>query len=157
MRYRMAVVAIAAALVVVTGCAGVRGEVAPAEVLQGVDCTRPDTAGRMPADVAAVALYRCDDDPKLGGPAADPSGFAGRFEGDLGPVAAALAVGDEPRWPGPCTAHMVIAPDIWFVDSSGAAVHVTYPLDGCGLPRADAVSAAIDRLDFVESSIGSAR
>jgi len=157
-RTASAVVALAMALALaVTGCAGVRGVVPDAEVQQGVDCTEQGPAGRMPADFLPVALYRCDDDLQLGGLEAGRSGFADRYEGDLEPVIAALAAGDEPSWPGPCTAEMRIAPAIWFVDSSGAAVHVTYPLDGCGKPRVEAVSAAIDRLDFVESSIGSVR
>lgn len=143
-----------AAALLLAGCAGVRGTVPEAAIVSQADCDETGSARRIPSDFVPVSVTLCDEV----GTVADEDGvWSGpairHLEGDLAPLVDALNQADDPRWPGPCTAHMVIVPQLWLVDAAGRAVHVTYPVDGCGLPKTEAVGNALALLSVTASSV----
>jgi hypothetical protein len=132
-------------------CGSVRDTVPDAVPVTEMDCSEAAQAGRVPDGFEPVAAYRCDPFATV----EDATGIwqastVERLEGDLGPLLDALNAPDEPRWPGPCTADMLIAPTIWLADADGAAIRVAYPVDGCGKPKADAALDALGTLTVVD-------
>src|SRR3546814_412034 len=65
-----------------------------------------------------------------------------RREGNLRPLLDALAADSDPPSSGPCTADMVLAPDLWAADAGGRFVRLSFPMTGCHKPKADAMGAA---------------
>jgi hypothetical protein len=146
--------AVVAFALLLAGC-GSRGP--DAEPAAAMDCAQDGgdapAAGRVPEDFEPVAVYRCDPFASI----EDAEGrwsavSAERLEGDLAPLLAALDAPDDPPWPGPCAAVMVIAPQLWLVDLDGVAIRVALPSDGCGQPKVDPVNAALAALTVVERS-----
>ncbi|MHA6667455.1 hypothetical protein ACX3O0_01150 [Homoserinimonas sp. A447] len=136
------------------GCAGIRGTVPDAAIVPQADCGETGSAGRVPSDFVPVSVALCDDFGTVTDEDGVWSGPATRhLEGDLVPLIEALNQADDPRWLGPCTAHMVIVPQIWLADAAGRAVHVTYPVDGCGQPKTEAVNAALALLEVTAGSV----
>lgn len=151
-----------------SGCAGIPGFPAPrpdATPVAEITCTEAfsdtgaatgTTAGAVPDGFDPVALYRCD-------PYATDEDEAGtwsgsrleRFDGDLGPLLAALAEPDGARWSGVCPAIGYAGPEFWLADAEGRYIRVAYPADGCGQPQPGAivaVDAAIQRLRLTEET-----
>lgn len=152
-RPRRAVLLVVATALLLTGCAGVRGELPFAEPLPEVDCSSEAAWGRVPPGFDPVAAYRCE----VGAGYENEQGrwsatAVERLEGELGPLLAAFAEGDEPRWPGPCAAYQKIVPAIWLVDAGGAAIRPAYPVDGCGQPKDDRIRTALEGLTAVDGA-----
>jgi hypothetical protein len=68
------------------------------------------------------------------------------FEGDLEPLLTALAAPDAPRTSGACSAIGFAGPILWLGDGADRFIPVAYPVDECGMPRTDAVFAALSTL-----------
>lgn len=132
------------------------GGMAPAEPSEP---PRPDAPppGRVPVGFQPVAAIRCDlmaaiedADGRWSGVSADT------LAGDLGPLLAALDQPDDGDWPGPCTADMELVPPLWLIDATGRAIHVHYPVDGCGKTK-PAVREALAGLPTVETTTSKRR
>ncbi|MGO4692188.1 hypothetical protein [Glaciibacter sp. 2TAF33] len=113
----------------------VQGDGAPAESGEAAGPAHPDAppVGRVPEGFEPVAAIRCN----LMGSIEDADGIwsgttADTLTGDLGPLLAALDQPDDAAWLGPCTADMELVPPLWLVDATGRAIHVHYPVTGCG-------------------------
>lgn len=156
---RPALLLLPAIVLVLSACAGSRGDLPYAESVPEVTCADGSqqsqglpVPGRVPHGFDAVAAYRCDalatvDDAQGRWSASTRE----RLEGDLGPLLTALAEPDDPGWSGPCTAIGIIVPELWLVDATGEAIRVSYPVTGCGLPKTDAITAALGALTVVET------
>lgn len=117
----------------------------------GDDLPDQPPAGRVPAGFTAVAAHICDPSASREDEAGIWSGvLVQRLEGDLTPVLTALARPDDPRWAGPCTAVMVVAPDLWIEGADGRVIRVSFPVDGCGQPKTEDVLFALGLLTVVE-------
>ena len=125
-------------------------EVVPPPAAFGAALCDPDvSAGRVPDGFAPVTAYLCEDEmlaPAPGAGAALPSPSEGPLTGDLDPLLAALAASSDPPWPGPCTADMMIVPQVWLVDADDNAIRVAPPVTGCGKPKWDPIAAALENL-----------
>jgi hypothetical protein len=149
------VVAAATGLLALTACAGTPlgppQPRHPAEPTDAVVCADPfggvaegaPEAGTVPAEFEPVAILRCDtaateenDDGVWSGVAVE------RLEGYLEPFLDAVAGDSDPAWSGPCTADMVLAPDLWAADAGGRFVRLSFPVTGCHKPKDDAMRAA---------------
>ncbi|UUT34896.1 hypothetical protein [Microbacterium elymi] len=143
---------------VLAGCAGGPGAFASprpvATPVSALGCGGEDAGpapGGIPAGFTPNAAYLCD-------PIATQDDAQGtwsgtrltRYAGDLAPLVAALAESDEPRWPGPCPAIGFAGPLLWLGAADGSYLRVAYPATGCGMPRTDAVFAALDALTVVD-------
>jgi hypothetical protein len=127
------------------------GEPTPAEPSQSARPEAPP-AGRVPAGFEPVVAIRCD----LMAAIEDADGrwsgaTAETLAGDLGPLLAALNQPDDGRWSGPCTADMELVPPLWLVDAAGRAIHVHYPVTGCGKTK-PATREALAGLTTVETT-----
>lgn len=148
-RTAWAAAAVLAAATLLAGCAGERPPAAvplePGSMQTAVDCAaEPDAGwGGIPADFEVVAVYVCDPVMQLElptpmegeDPVPEVSSDPQRLEGDFTPVLRAFEEPSDPPWPGPCTADMVIVPDVWLVDADGRAIRPAYPATGCGKPK----------------------
>ncbi|TFV85383.1 hypothetical protein E4V99_10385 [Microbacterium sp. dk485] len=164
-RARMLVAGVVLAAML-SGCAGIPGFPVPrpdATAVGEITCTEAFSdpgptvvAGAVPDGFDPVAVYRCD-------PYATDEDDAGtwsgsrleRFDGDLGPLLAALAEPDGARWFGACTAIGYAGPEFWLADAQSHYVRVAYPADGCGQPQPGAIAAvdaAIERLRLTEET-----
>ncbi|QEW04049.1 hypothetical protein [Microbacterium lushaniae] len=149
-----------------SGCAGVPGFPAPrpdATPVAEIACTEAFpgagstvASGAVPDGFEPVALYRCDP---YAADEDDAGTWSGarleRFDGDLGPLLAALAEPDGAQWLGACTAIGFAGPELWLADAQGHYIRVAYPADGCGQPTPGAVAAvnaAIERLRLTEET-----
>ncbi|WP_417561752.1 hypothetical protein [Microbacterium sp.] len=109
------------------------------------------SAGAVPAGFAAVAVYLCD-------PHATETDAEGtwlgsrltRYEGDLAALLAALAAPDAPPTDGACPAIAFVGPWLWLEGDAGTYVRAAYPSNACGMPRTDAVFAALDKLTVAD-------
>jgi len=153
---RAAALMLVAALLL-AGCAGTPGGVAPprpvATPVPALGCGggSADPAGAVPDGFIPRAAYLCDPHATQDDAEGTWSGTRlTRLEGDLAPVLAALAEPDEPHWPGPCPAIGFAGPLLWLGDGAGLFVRAAYPADGCGMPRTDAVFTALDALTVVD-------
>ncbi|GAA3766028.1 hypothetical protein GCM10022240_18140 [Microbacterium kribbense] len=107
--------------------------------------------GSVPDGFAPAAAYLCDPHATRDDAQGTWSGTRlTRYEGDFGPLLAALAEPDEPVWNGACPAIGFAGPLLWLGDDGGRFVPVAYPKDGCGMPRTGAVFAAVDALTVVD-------
>lgn len=131
-----------------TGCGSQHPDAVPVKPDAGggvVDCTAAWDVGwgRIPAGFEPVEVWVCDPLLELSSPTdsdgrpTEPiaSTEPQRLEGDLGPLVAAFAESNDPRWLGACSAIGVIVPDVWLVDAEGRAVRPAYPSTGCGIPK----------------------
>lgn len=148
-RRTWAVAAVLAVATVLAGCAGEKAPpavpVAPADTRTAVDCTAEWDVGwgSIPEDFEPIAVYVCDPLLGIDPPTGDdgevvgrlPSTEPQRLEGDLAPLVAAFAEPNDPPWPGPCAASMVIVPDVWLVDDAGRAIRPAYPVTSCSQPK----------------------
>lgn len=75
-----------------------------------------------------------------------------RYDGDLGPLLAALAVPSDPPTDGPCTADYEIVPELWLVTEEGEAVRAAWPTDSCGKTKLG-VRAALDALEVIAENL----
>jgi len=122
----------------------------PAEPVAAVDCFSDAPAGSVPDGFVPRAVYVCDEH----GGFEDAEGrwsarTIERREGDLAPLLDALAEPSDPDWPGPCSAVMVIVPELWLEGEDGTAIRVAQPRDGCRLPKGDRVGDALAGLTVV--------
>jgi hypothetical protein len=154
---RLAASLIGVFALLLAGCAGVPGAVTPrpeATPVEAFGCGVPDPgtpAGAVPAGFAPVAAYLCDPYATQDDAQGTWSGSRlTRYEGDLAPLLAALAEPDEPASGGACPAIGFAGPLLWLGDAGGRFVHAAYPATGCGMPRTDAVFAALDALTDVD-------
>ncbi|MFG6403814.1 hypothetical protein [Microbacterium sp. P04] len=109
-------------------------------------------SGVMPDDFAPVAVIRCEPNAtrELDGGVVWSGMLLERFEGDLGPFLGAIAAPSDPQWPGPCTANMVLAPDLWVEGADGRFVRLSYPSTGCSQPKVEVVAAPLAALRVVD-------
>ena len=146
---------------------------APAPIHDSADVCDPDApSGGVPDRFDAVAAVLCDPvltfvpvDPRVppppvelapgpqtlpGEPAAPeattPEPAPRRFEGDLAPLLAALAIPDAPLTDGPCPAIMVYPPDVRLVDARGRWIRTAIPRDQCHQPVREPIDEALARL-----------
>lgn len=148
-------VGIAGALLVLAGCAGFADPRPPAESVDGVVCVSelgdrpplPD-AGLLPEDFEAVAVHRCNGFAERDGAT---GALVERLEGDLEPFLSAMRAPSDPRWPGPCSAIGWAGPSFWVTDAAGRAALLSYPSDGCGMPKAEEALEAAEELSVVDA------
>lgn len=148
-------------MLLLSGCAGEIGPAQPRPLATPVDAlTCADrfgtegeegpTAGTIPDGFVPVALHRCD--PYSSREEADGSVWTGtlvqRLEGELGAFIEAVGAPSDPAWPGPCTADMAIAPDLWAEDAQGRFVRLSYPSTGCGKPKSEQIDLALSSLEI---------
>jgi hypothetical protein len=150
-----ATVLVLVGVLLLTGCAGGAGTSprAAATPVPALGCGGGGAAaaGAVPDGFRAAEAYLCDEHATQDDAKGTWSGTRlTRLEGDLAPLLKALAEPDEPRWPGPCPAIAFAGPLLWLGDGAGNFVRVAYPANGCGLPRTDAVFAALDALTVVD-------
>lgn len=168
MRVRQVVlVGVLAVAALLTGCAagppagpGVtpRPVATPVTAMGCAETEVGPSAGAVPAEFEAVAVYLCD-------PHATETDAEGtwlgsrltRYEGDLAALLAALAAPDAPPTDGACPAIAFVGPWLWLEGDSGTYVRAAYPTDACGMPRTDAVFAALDELTVADEHFEPAR
>ena len=134
-------------------------------VVDAVDCRTPDglltpppdsdpipTPGAVPAGFVAVAALACDFEMRDAGSsdgALDVVALVTRYEGDLGPLLAALGAPDEVAPPDTvCDLSMELVAPIWLEDADGEVVSVRSPVDGC-MKTKPGVREALAGLDAV--------
>lgn len=116
-------------------------------------CDRDVVSGGLPADFEPVAVYVCDamyefDPPMTTDGVTEYVELPPpeRREGDLTMLLAAFAVPSDARWPGPCTAIGWAGPSIWAASGDDRLVRLSYPADGCGMPKDTGIFEALDSL-----------
>ena len=110
--------------------------------------------GSVPEGFATVGVVRCRQDFKLpsGPPAVGPSpksdpGYViveDHLSGDFKPLLVALAEPSDRENGGVCPAMAEIIPDLWLLNAAGKAVHVQWPVDGCGFTKTGVMEALAD-------------
>ncbi|KRA23428.1 hypothetical protein ASD65_02610 [Microbacterium sp. Root61] len=117
------------------------------------DATEAPAPGAIPAGFNAVAVYRCD----IWASQEHPDGtiWSGtlleKMEGNLDEFTAAINADNDPTWPGPCPAMLVVVPELWAEGGSGDFIRLSYPATACAQPKPEAVAAALAGLDVVEA------
>ncbi|KRC61473.1 hypothetical protein ASE14_11450 [Agromyces sp. Root81] len=140
----------------------------PAAVADALDCRSPSgplspTAGAepipppgaVPEGFVVVAAHACGVEVRETGSrdgALHVVALVTRYEGDFGPLLAALGAPDEVAPPDmACALSMEIVPPLWLEGADGSVVSVRSPVDGC-MKTKPAVREALAGLDAV--SIG---
>lgn len=131
---------------------------APAKVLGKVDCTTtahwfesdsPTSAasadmGSVPAGFAPIYAVKCQPNRN---DSTDPLTAVKtiteqKLSGNMEPLVAALSMPSDKASAGqPCEAMLQIIPDLWLVDATGRAIHVTWPQTACNFAKPETEQA----------------
>lgn len=146
---RAAATVVAAALL--TACVAPRAAAEVVEVggFDVFDCRAAATPGGVPDGFEPVAVYSCDEFGYEDDAGRWSATTVRRLEGELGPLLEAFAEPDDPPSIGPCPTVDMLLIEVWLVDAGDRGIRLRYPLDGCGLPKADDALWAVDALRAV--------